>query len=161
MHLISNFLKTKYPEIIWLVDAVSSMAGTKIEVDKLGIDFILSSTQKAWGLPAGFSVCAVSDRLIQKSTQVINKGYFLDIQTYEKYFLKNQTPTTPSIPHIYGMKKVLEIISEEGLENRWLRHTEMAKHTREWALKHGQKLFTSSDAISNTITCIDKYSSKY
>ena len=152
---ISNLLKTKYPEIIWLVDAVSSMAGIKIEVDKLGIDFILSSTQKAWGLPAGFSVCAVSDRLILKSTQIINKGYFLDIQTYEKYFLKNQTPTTPSIPHMYGMKKVLEIINVEGLENRWIRHEEMAKYTRKWALKHGQELFTSSDALSNTITCID------
>ena len=56
---ISELLKNKYPDIIWLVDAVSSMAGIKIEVDKLGIDFILSSTQKAWGLPAGFSICAV------------------------------------------------------------------------------------------------------
>ena len=58
---IADLLKTKYPEVIWIVDAVSSMAGKKIEVDKLGIDFILSSTQKAWGLPAGFSICAISN----------------------------------------------------------------------------------------------------
>ena len=64
---ISELLRSKYPEIIWLVDAVSSMAGHKIEVDALGIDFILSSTQKAWGLPAGFSICAVSDRMIARS----------------------------------------------------------------------------------------------
>ena len=42
---ISDLLKTKYPDIIWLVDAVSSMAGIKIEVDKLGIDFIFASTK--------------------------------------------------------------------------------------------------------------------
>ena len=47
---ISSLLLSKYPDVIWLVDAVSSMAGVKIEVDKLGIDFMLSSTQKAWGL---------------------------------------------------------------------------------------------------------------
>ena len=51
------------------------MAGAKIEVDKLGIDFILSSTQKAWGLPAGFN-CAVSDRLIKKSKKLIIKDIF-------------------------------------------------------------------------------------
>ena len=51
---ISNLLSSKYPDVIWLVDAVSSMAGIKVEVDKLGIDFMLSSTQKAWVLPAGF-----------------------------------------------------------------------------------------------------------
>ena len=43
---ISNLLLNKYPDIIWLVDSVSSMAGTKIEVDKLGIDYIFSSTKK-------------------------------------------------------------------------------------------------------------------
>ena len=63
---ISELLKSKYPDVIWLVDAVSSMAGVKIEVDRLGIDMILASTQKAWGLPAGFSICSVSERLISK-----------------------------------------------------------------------------------------------
>ena len=67
---ISELLKDKYPHIIWLVDAVSSMAGVKIETDNLGIDFLLSSTQKAWGLPAGFSVCVVSDRLIELSKSI-------------------------------------------------------------------------------------------
>jgi len=152
---ISKLLKEKYPDIIWLVDAVSSMAGVKIEVDRLGIDFILSSTQKAWGLPAGFSICAISDRLINRSSGIKNKGYFLDVQTYEKYYLKNQTPTTPSIPHMYGLKKVLEIIEKEGLDNRWNRHKGMAEFTRKWALDHGQEIFTDRNALSCTLTCIE------
>ena len=80
------------------------MAGHKIEVDTLGIDFIPSSTQKAWGLPAGFAVCAVSDRMIETAKKIPNKGYFLDIGIYEKYYAKMQTPSTPSIPHIFGLK---------------------------------------------------------
>ena len=154
LRAISELLKNKYPDIIWLVDAVSSMAGAKIEIDKLGIDFILSSTQKAWGLPAGFSICSVSNRLLEKSKRIKDKGYFLDIQTYEKYYVKNQTPTTPSIPHMYGLKKVLELIHEEGLDNRWERHREMSEYTRNWVKEHDQELFTAHDAISCTLTCV-------
>ena len=151
---ISEMLKAIYPEVIWLVDAVSSMAGVKIETDQLGIDFLLSSTQKAWGLPAGFSVCSVSNRLIELSRSIPNKGYFLDINVYEKYYEKMQTPSTPSIPHLFGLKFVLEQIEEEGLENRWVRHLENAEYTRNWANERGQSLFPDSWFESPTITCI-------
>ena len=152
---ISELLRSKYPEIIWLVDAVSSMAGHKIEVDALGIDFILSSTQKAWGLPAGFSICAVSDRMIVRSERIKYKGYFLDIGIYEKYYEKMQTPSTPSIPHMFGFKYVLEKIKQEGLDNRWKRHQEMAAFTRRWAIDHGQTLFPEEGYESTTITCVN------
>ena len=151
---ISLLLKTKYPDVIWLVDAVSSMAGIKIDVDLLGIDFLLSSTQKAWGLPAGFSICAVSNKLINKSLTIPNKGYFLDIEVYEKYYKKLQTPTTPSLPHMFGLRKVLDKINLEGLDNRWKRHIQMSEFTRNWALDHGQQLFPEVGCESYTLTCI-------
>ena len=154
LNKISQLLKDKYPDVIWLVDAVSSMCGVKIEVDKLGIDFLLSSTQKAWGLPAGFSICSVSERLLDISKSILDKGYFLDLHTYEKYYLKNQTPTTPSIPHMYALKKMIKKINDEGLENRWQRHKDMAKVVREWAISHNQGFFTKNDALSFTLTCI-------
>ncbi len=152
---ISKLLKEKYPDVIWLVDAVSSMAGIKIEVDALGIDFILSSTQKAWGLPAGFSICAVSDKIIEKSLTLDDKGYFLDLCTYEKYYKKFQTPSTPSIPHLFGLKHIVDMIEQEGLENRWKRHLDMKDHVISWAKNHGQGLFAEPGCESNTITCID------
>ena len=151
---IADLLRSKYPEVIWMVDAVSSMAGHKIEVDRLGIDLILSSTQKAWGLPPGFAVCSVSDRMIEKSKKKPCKGYFLDIGIYEKYYAKMQTPSTPSIPHMFGLKYVLLQIENEGLDNRWRRHQEMAEFTRKWAIEHGQKLFPEEGFESTTITCI-------
>tara|TARA_Y100000590_G_C15688841_1_gene1002663 strand:+ start:330 stop:1415 length:1086 start_codon:yes stop_codon:yes gene_type:complete len=151
---VSMLLKDKYPNVIWLVDAVSSMAGVKIEVDKLGIDFLLSSTQKAWGLPAGFSICSVSSKLLEKSKSIKNKGYFLDLAIYKKYYDKSQTPTTPSIPHMFGLKKVLNNIFNEGIENRWKRHIEMSDFTQKWAKNHGQSLFPESGCESYTLTCI-------
>ena len=152
---IARLLKSKYPDIIWLVDAVSSMAGSKIDVDKLGIDALFASTQKAWGLPAGFAICSVSEKLIKKARNIKEKGYFLNLNVYEKYYAKMQTPSTPSIPHMFGLKHVLGNIEKEGLDSRWERHGEMAKLTREWAINHGQTLFPEEGFESNTITCID------
>ena len=150
---IGDMMKN-FPDTCLLVDAVSSMAGVKIEVDSCGIDFIMASTQKAWGLPAGFSIACVSDKFIEKSSEIINKGYILDIFTYEKYYSKNQTPYTPSIPHLFGLQKVLHLIKKEGLENRWRRHKEMATFTREWAISKGQSLYAEKGFESETVTSI-------
>ncbi len=151
---ISELMHNKYPDITWLVDAVSSMAGVRIELDNLGIDFILSSTQKAWGLPAGFSVFSVSERFRKISKTIDNKGYYFDLAVYDKYYEKMQTPSTPSIPHMFGFKKILADIEMEGLDNRWKRHNDMANTVRNWTFNHGQALFPESGFESSTITCI-------
>ena len=154
LNKISYLLKEKYPDIIWIVDAVSSMAGIKIELDALGVDFIFASTQKAWGIPAGFSLFSATNRYREKSKSIVNKGYYFDIEVYDKYFDKMQTPSTPSIPHMFALKSVLKNIKEEGLENRWIRHLKMAEMTRKWALNNDQCLFPDKNCYSNTITCI-------
>ena len=74
--------------------------------------------------------------------------------TYDKYYLKNQTPTTPSIAHLFGLKYILEKINTEGLENRWKRHIDMANYTQNWAKNHGQSLFPEPGCESYTLTCI-------
>ena len=59
---IAEVLKKKYPEVIWLVDTVSSMGGIKIDVDALGIDVCITSTQKALALPPGMAICSITPR---------------------------------------------------------------------------------------------------
>ena len=145
----------EFPDVFLLVDAVSSMAGIEIQVDLNNIDFILASTQKAWGLPAGFSIASVSDKFIQQSMKIPNKGYIMDVATYEQYYSKNQTPYTPSIPHLFGLKKVLEIIYNEGIENRWKRHQDMAAYVQEWVLDMGQSLYANEGFRSYTVTSIN------
>ena len=56
--------------------------------------------------------------------------------------------------HTCNNEKVLELIDEEGLENRWKRHIEMSKYARDWVNSHNQNLFTKNDAISCTLTCV-------
>jgi len=93
---------------LWFVDAVSSVGGVKIEVDKLGIDMCLASSQKALSLPAGIAISSVSDRVYKKAESVEGRGYYFDLLELKKMYDKDMTPYTPSIPHLYALKKQLE-----------------------------------------------------
>ncbi len=132
-------VKEKYPDVIWLVDAVSSMGGAKIEVDKLGVDVCITSTQKALGVPPGMAICSVSDKALKHAEKVEHRGTYLDLLNLYKYVQKKpfQYPSTPSVSHMYALDKQLDyILNEEGLEKRYARHQKMAEITRAWAKKH-------------------------
>ncbi|MBS1272077.1 MAG: Serine-pyruvate aminotransferase [Candidatus Marinimicrobia bacterium] len=138
-----------------LVDTVSSMSGVNIPVDDWGIDIALASVQKAWGLPPGFAVMSISDRALERSKDQPNKGYYFDFEVFEKYHQRGQTPSTPSLPHMYGLQRQLDRIGDEGLLNRFDRHKSMAARTREWALNHGFDIFAEEPYQSHTLTCIE------
>ncbi|MFX0104097.1 MAG: pyridoxal-phosphate-dependent aminotransferase family protein, partial [Candidatus Hodarchaeota archaeon] len=115
------------------VDATSSMAGVKIEVDKLGIDVCLASVQKCFALPPGLAVCSVSDSAFEKTEQVKNRGLYFDFLEMKKRNAKNQTPTTPPIPQIRALTAQLDfILKKEGLEKRFDRHKQLGEHARKW-----------------------------
>lgn len=146
----------KYPEVILVVDAVSSAAGTKIEVDKLGIDICLTSTQKAIGLPPGMSICTFSEKAIKNAEKVEFRGTYLDLLALYKYLKKKdyQYPSTPSISHMYALDYQLDyILNEEGLENRFARHIDMANIVRDWAKRYFE-LFPEEKYLSNTLTTV-------
>lgn len=147
----------KYPDIVFIVDAVSSAAGTKIEVDKIGIDVCITSSQKALGLPPGLAVCTFSKKAKERAEKVPNRGFYLDLLSLYKYIQKKdyQYPSTPSIPHMYALDYQLDyILNKEGLENRFNRHLEMAKVVREWGKKYFELFPEKEELLSNTLTTI-------
>ncbi|HPF20688.1 MAG TPA: alanine--glyoxylate aminotransferase family protein [Syntrophomonas sp.] len=145
----------KYPEIVFCMDAVSSLGGTKIEVDKLGVDICITSTQKALGLPPGLSICSFSAKAIDRARQVPYRGYYLDLLALYEYIQKKdyQYPSTPSLSHMFALDYQLDKILAEGLENRFRRHIEMAEMTRAWARRYFE-LFADEKYLSNTLTNI-------
>lgn len=141
-------------DVSFLVDTVSSMGGIKVEVDKLGIDVCLFGVQKAMALPAGLAVCSVSDKALEKSKSIANRGYYFDFLTYLKYWGRRETPTTGAISLIQGLGYQLDkILNREGLENRYIRHDEMGKLCRRWA-KENFELLPEEKYASNTVSCI-------
>lgn len=145
----------KFPNVLWFVDAVSSLGGMPINFDDNKIDFALASGQKALAVPPGIAVAAVSERCYKKAETVKGRGYYFDILKLKKMYDKDMTPYTPSIPHLYALQKQLERIEKEGLENRFIRHKEMAEYARNWALQNGFKMFSKEDHHSETISCIE------
>lgn len=145
----------KYPEVIYCVDTVSSMAGTKIEVDKLGIDICITSSQKAIGLPPGLAICSFSQKAVERARKVPFRGVYLDLLALYEFIQKRdyQYPSTPSLSHMYALDYQLDRILDEGLENRFARHKELAEYTRAWAKKYFE-IFPEERYASNTVTTI-------
>mgnify|MGYP002639717011 CR=1 FL=1 len=145
----------KYPDVIYLVDTVSSLGGAKVEVDKCGIDLCLTSTQKCLGLPPGLSVAAISDKAIARAEAIGPRGFYLDLMNVVKRVKKDfQYPTTPSTPHMWALDYQLDkIINVEGLDNRFDRHEKLADIVRDWATKHFE-LYAKDGYRSNTVTTI-------
>ena len=153
---IAKLIKDKYPEILLLLDSVSSMGGMKIETDQWGIDVNITSTQKCLGLPPGMSICSVSDRAIEAAKKVENRGMYFDLVALYNYVhnKNHQYPSTPSLPHMFGLDYQLDKILEEGLENRFARHEEMAEYIRNWARKYFDLFVEDPKYLSNTVTGI-------
>lgn len=143
----------KYPDVSFLVDAVSSMAGVRIPVDEWRIDVCLAGLQKAFALPAGLTVAAVSSRALEKAKTVKNRGYYFDFLDMLKYHERGQTPATPAIPQIQALDAQLDDILAETPEGRFERHEALARIVRDWARRHFA-LFSEEGYESPTLTCI-------
>jgi aspartate aminotransferase-like enzyme len=147
-------LKKKYPDVIFIVDSVSSLTATKIPFDSLGIDVLLAGTQKALAMPPGMALFACSAKARAKAAQAKDRGYYFDILEFQKNAEQHMTPSTPSIGHVYALASKLEDIFAEGLEARYLRHATLAQMTRQWAQKHGFNFFPEKGFESVTLTCV-------
>ncbi len=144
-----------YDDVLFLVDAVSGMAGAKIKVDDWGIDMCLAGVQKAFGLPSGLAVASISDRLLDRAEEVEPRSYYFNIPLLYKYHKRSQTRTTPAIPQIFGLRKQLaSIFDEEGLENRFARHARLASIVQDWAKEYFD-VFPEEGYWSKTLTCVE------
>lgn len=144
----------QFPDVLFLVDAVSSLMGDKIEIEKLGIDVCLSSSQKCFALPPGLAIGVISDKALKKAETVSGKGHYMNFIDIKDYFdKKGQTPTTPAVSLMYAMDRQLDKIKAEGMENRYQRHLAMAKHVQEWAKKNFA-MYPEPGYESVTVSCI-------
>lgn len=151
---ISDLVNEKYPDVLVLVDAVSSMAGTEINVDEWGLDVVLAGTQKAFALPPGLCVVTVSKAALEKSENVKNKGFYFNFVELEKKAVKDQTPATPAISLINALNVQMDRIFKEGVETRFQRHLDMANYVRGWT-KEYFALYSDEKYLSPTVTNVN------
>jgi aspartate aminotransferase-like enzyme len=91
---------------------------------------------------------------MKKAEKVENKGWYFDLVRMEKHRLKDSSPATPAMSLIFALDKQLDRILAEGLENRFARHTAMAKRVQDWAEAHNLSMYAPEGFRSQTVTTI-------
>src|SRR5262245_35930543 len=153
-------LKKKYPDVMCIVDSVSSMSALPLAFDSLGLDVLLAGTQKAFALPPGLAVFVCSPAALAKAATVKDRGYYFDFVEFQKNAEQSMTPSTPSIGHVFALSSKLDEFFAEGLEARYARHKKTNGIVRDWAAKNGFTLFPDPGFESLTLTCVNNGAKK-
>jgi aspartate aminotransferase-like enzyme len=143
----------EFPEVISIIDTVSSFSALAIKKDELGIDIMITGSQKALAMPPGLSLCSVSKRALDRAATMTDRGYYLDYVEFQKNHELGMTPSTPVIPLFYALRSKLDDIFQEGVEKRYARHSRLNRKMRDWAFAKGFTLFPKEGYGSVTLNC--------
>ncbi len=144
---------TKETDTLLITDVISSIAGDNIQTDKWGVDLCIGGSQKCFALPPGLAFITVSEKAWNAIEKNENRKFYFDLMKYKKKF--PQTPFTSSISLLYALEESLDMIEEEGLENRIKRHVDNAEFCRTEVKKLGLELFPEKEEIASvTLTAI-------
>ncbi len=137
-----------------MADCITSAGGDLVKMDDWKIDFFVSGSQKCYGLPPGLSFVSFSDEAAKRMEEVPrNQDFYSDLLMYrEKMSKAPDTPFTPAVSLMYGLQASLDLIHEEGMENRINRHRLMGTVYRSALEELGVELLAEEGYRSNTVT---------
>ena len=131
-------------DTLFLVDAVTSLGGVPVEVDRVGIDVCYAGTQKCLGVPPGLGPITFSSRAMEwiGARSVPCQSWYLDVNLISAYLGEERRyHHTAPINMFYALHEGLVMVEEEGLEARWLRHAEAGSALQEALSERGFELF--------------------
>jgi len=109
-----------------IVDAVTSLGGVPVEVDRWGIDVCYSGTQKCLSCPPGLAPLTVSDRAMAaiKGRRTPCQSWYLDMALVADYWAEGARiyHHTAPVSMLYALREALRLVEEEGLPARFTRH---------------------------------------
>ena len=144
----------EFPDVMLIVDSVSSFSAVPIPMDELGIDVLLTGSQKALALPPGLAIFSASKKAMERAATVKGRGYYFDFLEFAKNQAEDMTPSTPSISHIYALQSKLDDIFTEGVAARHARHAQLNAMVHEWVTKRGFDFFAPEGYRSKSLTCV-------
>ncbi|KYK27633.1 MAG: hypothetical protein AYK23_02265 [Candidatus Proteinoplasmatales archaeon SG8-5] len=152
---IGKAINREFPDVIFVVDAVSSAGGDYLVPEELNTDILFTSTQKCFALPPGLSIACYSTAALKRAGEVPGRGHYTDLKAIHDYYgKKHQNPTTPNISLMYALDYQLDRMLKETPKGRYERHLEMAEYTRAWARKHFD-MFPEKGFESVTVSTIE------
>lgn len=141
----------KYQALL-VVDAISGLLADEMKMDDWAIDFVVAGSQKGLMLPPGLAFVSLSENAWKYVEKSETPKYYFDLKKVRDCYAKIDTPYTPAVSLIVALKKSLDMIKDEGIENIWRRHSKLARICREAINAMGLKLFSKSP--SNAVTAV-------
>ena len=144
----------RHPDVVSIVDTVSSFSAVPIAMDELGIDVLITGSQKALALPPGLALFSVSAKAFARAKERTDRGYYFDFLEFKKQGESDMTPSTPSVAHIHALESKLDDIFTKGLAQRHARHARTNALVRDWVRRSGFEFFAGEGYRSLSLTCV-------
>jgi predicted phosphoserine aminotransferase len=145
----------EFDDVLFLVDAVTSLAGSPVETDRWQLDFVLTGSQKALALPPGLALGAASERMLERARMLPARGLYFDLVSFLEATTKHQPTNTPAISLFFALETQLARIEREGgAEARWRRHDAMRRRVEEWSERRGIAFLPREGRRSWTVSCL-------
>lgn len=152
-HPIEKIAKvTRDKEALLMVDAISGLACDPLRMDDWGVDVVVCGSQKGLMLPPGLSFVALNEKAQRALTTSTLPKFYFNLTDTLKAMKKNDTPFTPAVSLVRGLDEALNMLIEEGVENVFKRHAQVAQYVRQCIQEMGLGLF--SKAAANGLTAI-------
>lgn len=144
-------------DVLFVVDAVSSLGGIEFRMEEWGGDLAASATQKCLGAPPGLSPVAVSQRAWERITrQPEDAGWFTDLRMWKKYMVEwgdwHPTPVTMNSNLVTALNVALRMLAEEGIEARLERYRQLALQLRAGLERIGLEPYTPVERMNAVLT---------
>jgi len=134
-----------------VVDAISSLGGYSIPVDKWGVDMCITGSQKCVAAPPGLALLSVGNRVSEFLKSSPPKTRYFDILRYLEYATRGETPFTPALPLIYALDEALKELLAEGLSKRVERHDRMSAAIYDGLARLGLSAVAAKEMRSKTV----------
>ena len=137
-----------------LVDAVSSIAGEELDPSGWGVDLIIGSANKCIrGIP-GVSFVVISSDLLETISKRRQVAFSTDLVNTLSKEEQGETPFTPPVQTLYGLREALRELVEEGVENRISHYLGIASALREGLSSQDLTFLVPREHLSNTMTSV-------
>src|SRR5262249_22393908 len=121
---------TRRRDTLLIVDGITAVGVIDLPMDRLGIDVLITGSQKALMLPPGLAFVALSDRAWAATERARLPRFYFDFKRERKGVAERSTAWTPAISLIQGLRVALQMMKAEGWPNIHARHGRLARATR-------------------------------
>jgi aspartate aminotransferase-like enzyme len=131
-------------------DAITACGVFDLPMDAWGIDVLLTGSQKAFMIPPGLAMVALSEKAWAANATADIPRFYFDFAKERKGLATHQTAWTPAISIIVGLRESLKMMHEEGIHNVFKRHELLAQATRAGVAALGLELLAKKPAYCST-----------